>query len=162
VYLTKEEVNQFLSAIIGPGERWDETPVARLRFRALVEMLLGTGARISEILSLDRREVDSQTREVTIVGKGRKQRVLFFTDRALGRCLRDEVVEDRGEPVDELTLRRPGLHRGMDGASYRTTGRRARPGVRRARGDWAPQVLGTVPARRTSSSRYSIVDSPRS
>jgi site-specific recombinase XerC len=45
-------------------------------------MLLGTGARISEILSLDRREVDSQTREVKIVGKGRKQRVLFFTDRA--------------------------------------------------------------------------------
>lgn len=100
VYLTKEEVNQFLSAIIGPGERWDEIPVARLRFRALVEMLLGTGARISEILSLDRREVDSQTREVKIVGKGRKQRILFFTDRALewlGRYL--ESRQDDEQPL---------------------------------------------------------------
>jgi integrase/recombinase XerD len=89
-----------LSAIIGPAERWDEIPVARLRFRVLVEMLLGTGACISEILSLDRREVDSQTREVKIVGKGRKQRVLFFTDRALewlGRYL--ESRQDDEQPL---------------------------------------------------------------
>jgi integrase/recombinase XerD len=96
VYLTKEEVQQFLRAIIAPGERWDEIPLARLRFRALVEVLLGTGARISEVLSLDRRDVDSESREVKIVGKGKKQRVLFFTDRALewvGRylgCRRDD------------------------------------------------------------------------
>src|SRR5437867_8239673 len=64
VYLTKEEVDQYVRAIIGPGERWDEIPLARLRFRALVEVLLGTGARISEILSLDRRDVDSQSGEV--------------------------------------------------------------------------------------------------
>lgn len=96
MYLTKEEVEQFLRAIIGPAERWDEIPLARLRFRALVEVLLGTAARISEVLSLDRRDVDSESREVKIVGKGKKQRVLFFTDRALewvGRylgCRRDD------------------------------------------------------------------------
>lgn len=83
LYLTKEEVHQFLEAIIRPGECWDEMPLVRLRFRALVEVLLGTGARISEILSLDRRDVDVQRREVKIVGKGNKQRVLFLTDRAL-------------------------------------------------------------------------------
>jgi integrase/recombinase XerD len=48
-----------------------------------VEVLLGTGARISEVLSLDRRDVDSRSREVKIIGEGRKQRMLFFTDRAL-------------------------------------------------------------------------------
>jgi site-specific recombinase XerC len=69
--------------IIAPGERWDEIPLARLRFRALVEVLLGTGPRISEVLSLDRRDVDSRSREVKIIGEGRKQRMLFFTDRAL-------------------------------------------------------------------------------
>ncbi len=73
-YLTKEEVDQYVSAIVGPGERWDEIPLVRLRFRALVEVLLGTGARISEVLSLDRRDVDSQSREVKIIGKGKKQR----------------------------------------------------------------------------------------
>ncbi len=83
VYLTKEEVNQFVGAIIGPGERWDDISLTRLRFRVLVEVLLGTGARISEVLSLDRRDVDREHKEVKILGEGKKQRVLFFTDRAL-------------------------------------------------------------------------------
>ena len=83
LYLTKEEVDQFIGAIIRPGECWDEVPLARLRFRALVEVLLGTGARISEILALDRRDVDFESMTAKIVGKGKKQRVLFFTDRAL-------------------------------------------------------------------------------
>ncbi len=112
LYLTKGEVDQFVRAIIGSGERWDEIPLARLRFRALVEVLLGTGARISEVLSLDRRDVDSDSREVKIVGKGRKQRVLFFTDRAmewLGRylgCRRDDeepVFVTRGNPPRRLS-----------------------------------------------------------
>jgi site-specific recombinase XerC len=33
VYLTKEEVDQFVRVIIAPGGRWDEIPLARLRFR---------------------------------------------------------------------------------------------------------------------------------
>src|SRR5205823_9405785 len=115
VFLTKQEVGQFVRAIIGPGERWDEVPLARLRFQALVEALLGTGARISEVLSLDRRDVDSQSGEVKIVGKGRKQRVLFFTDRALewvGRYLgyrRDDEAPlfiTRGNPPRRLLRRR--------------------------------------------------------
>ncbi len=83
VYLTKEELEQFLDAIIRSGECWEEVPLVRLRFRALVEALLGTGARISEILSLDRIDIDVQRREAKIIGKGNKQRLLFFTDRAL-------------------------------------------------------------------------------
>ena len=83
LYLTKEEVDQFIGAIIRPGESWGEVPLARLRFRALVEVLLGTGARISEVLGLDRRDVDGERMEAKIVGKGKKQRVLFFTDQAL-------------------------------------------------------------------------------
>jgi integrase/recombinase XerD len=51
--------------------------------RVLVEGLLGTGARISEALSLKRSSVNLQTGEATIIGKGNKQRVLFFSPRAL-------------------------------------------------------------------------------
>jgi integrase len=43
--------------------------LARLRFRLLVEVLLGTGARISEILALDRCDVDAGRREVKIIGR---------------------------------------------------------------------------------------------
>ncbi len=83
VYLTKEEVQRFLDAIIAPGERWDEVPLTRLRFRALVEVLLGTGARISEVLSLNRSDVNIERKEAKIIGKGSRERLLFFTDRSL-------------------------------------------------------------------------------
>src|SRR5216684_628628 len=50
-----------------------------LCFRALVEVLLGTGMRISEALSLRRSSIDFRTGEATIVGKGNKERVVFFS-----------------------------------------------------------------------------------
>ncbi|MFZ1058047.1 MAG: tyrosine-type recombinase/integrase [Candidatus Rokuibacteriota bacterium] len=109
LYLTKDEVEWFLGAIVRPGERWEEVPLTRLRFRALVEVLLGTGARISEVLGLDRRDVDGGRMEAKIVGKGKKQRVLFFTDRALqwlGRYLVRR--RDDEEPLFVTRGDRPG------------------------------------------------------
>lgn len=82
LYLTPEEVQQFLAAIpIRKGlrtfdRRW-------LCFRALVEVLLGTGMRISEALSLKRDSIDFRTGEATIVGKGGKERVVFFSPKSL-------------------------------------------------------------------------------
>jgi integrase/recombinase XerD len=98
VYLSKEEVQRFLEAIMPPGESWEEAMLSRLRFRALVEVLLGTGARISEILALDRSDINMEYREAKIVGKGNKQRTLFFTDRALewlGRYLSKRRDDER-------------------------------------------------------------------
>jgi len=98
VYLSKEEVQRFLEAIMPPGESWEEAMLSRLRFRALVEVLLGTGARISEILALDRSDINMEHREAKIVGKGNKQRTLFFTDRALewlGRYLSKRRDDER-------------------------------------------------------------------
>jgi integrase/recombinase XerD len=83
VYLTIEEVRQFLEAIIGPAEELERVPTPRLRFRALVEVLLGTGARISEALALNRFTLDFERREARVIGKGNKERTLFFTPRSL-------------------------------------------------------------------------------
>jgi integrase/recombinase XerD len=83
VFLAKDEVAQLLGAVIPSGESWEKAPMPRLAFRALVEVLLGTGARISEILSLDRSGVNFEQREARIIGKGNKERMLFFTDRSL-------------------------------------------------------------------------------
>jgi len=58
--------------------------VAGLRFRTLVEALLGSAMRISEVLSLDRTSIDFAAREARIIGKGNKERTVFFTVRALG------------------------------------------------------------------------------
>jgi integrase/recombinase XerD len=47
--------------------------------------------RISEALSLNRSDIDWETKEARITGKGGKERRVYFTDQALGhlrRCLR--------------------------------------------------------------------------
>jgi site-specific recombinase XerD len=54
-----------------------------LRFRALVEVLLGSALRIGEVLSLKREEIDFRSREVKVVGKGNKERIAFLTERAI-------------------------------------------------------------------------------
>src|SRR5581483_811242 len=81
-YLNTAEVERFVSAIETHNQ--DETPFeAGIRFRALVEVLLGTAMRISEALSLNRQDIDFASREATVIGKGNKQRTVFFTERSL-------------------------------------------------------------------------------
>lgn len=76
IFLNKEEIEAFIGSI-------NITKLSGLRFRALVEVLLGTGMRISETLSLDRKMIDWEKKEAKIIGKGNKERRIFFTDRAL-------------------------------------------------------------------------------
>ncbi len=83
VYLTPEEVNRFVSVIPVKTER-GKGCLSGLRFRTLVEVLLGSAMRISEVLSLNRDQIDFVNREAQIIGKGNKERTVFFTDRAVG------------------------------------------------------------------------------
>jgi len=88
LYLTNEEVEQFVGAI-NFENNWTGKHRKRcirmngLRFRALVEVLLGTGMRISEALSLNRDGINFETKEAKIIGKGNKERTVFFSERAL-------------------------------------------------------------------------------
>ncbi len=88
LYLTNEEVQQFIDTI-NFEKNWQGKSRKRcirmdgLRFRALVEVLLGTGMRISEALSLNKTSIDFQRKEAKIIGKGNKERTVFFSDRAL-------------------------------------------------------------------------------
>jgi site-specific recombinase XerD len=82
IYLTPEEVEQFLSAIPVFSKR-GKIELKWLMFRTLVEALLGTGMRISEALSIRRASLNIETGEAKIIGKGNRERVIFFTPRAL-------------------------------------------------------------------------------
>lgn len=76
VFLTSEEIKRFRDSI-------DIKPLYGLRFRTLVEVLLGTGMRISEALSLNCDSIDFKTRECLVIGKGSKQRAIFFTEESI-------------------------------------------------------------------------------
>jgi integrase/recombinase XerC len=63
-----------------------------LRDRLLLELLYGTGARVSEVCGLDLSDVDRQRRLVRVLGKGNKERAVPFglpADAALDAWLRD-------------------------------------------------------------------------
>lgn len=53
-----------------------------LRDRAILEVLFSTGLRVSELVSLDREQVNLETREFGVIGKGRRQRVVFLSNEA--------------------------------------------------------------------------------
>jgi integrase/recombinase XerD len=65
-----EQVEKLLAAATADG-----APLA-LRDRALLEVLYGTGARISEAVGLDRDDLDLQGGTVLLRGKGGKQRIV--------------------------------------------------------------------------------------
>lgn len=81
-FLTPEEIEAFIATIPLITYKGD-VHHAGLRLRAVVEALLGTAMRISELLSLNRDGVDFDKRETKVIGKGNKERTVFFTARAL-------------------------------------------------------------------------------
>ena len=54
-----------------------------LRDRALAEVLCASGMRIAEALALNSEQIDWEAREARIIGKGNKQRTIYFTDTVL-------------------------------------------------------------------------------
>jgi integrase/recombinase XerD len=78
------------------------------RDRALLEVLYGTGTRISEVVGLDVDDVDLDTSTLLVTGKGSKQRRLPFGDAA-HRALTDYLTRGRPALASAATgARRPG------------------------------------------------------
>jgi site-specific recombinase XerD len=111
IYLTPEEVEQFISAIPVFSER-GTVNLKWLTFRTLVEVLLGTGMRVSEALSIRRNSLNIETGEAKIIGKGNRERVIFFTPRALAWT--KEYTNRRHDDSEWLFAQRNGKAIGYD------------------------------------------------
>jgi integrase/recombinase XerC len=70
-YLTVDEVNKFLAA---PDI---STPTGQ-RDHAILELLYASGLRVSELAHLTRSQIDMDTREIRIIGKGSKERLVLM------------------------------------------------------------------------------------
>jgi len=69
-----------------------------LRNRAILEMLFSTGMRISELISLNRNQIDKSGR-VFILGKGKKERFVYLTPRAKNHLERYLLTRDDHSPA---------------------------------------------------------------
>lgn len=74
------EFESLVRLIESPAE-FERSNVVALRNRAILETLFSTGVRISELVSLNRDQID-RTGRIFIRGKGKKERFVYLTSRA--------------------------------------------------------------------------------
>lgn len=71
-YFYEKELNKLFEVVMG------DTSLLGLRNRLLLEILYGTGARVSEVAGLTLGMIDQQARIITITGKGNKTRIVPY------------------------------------------------------------------------------------
>lgn len=75
------ELSEIITLIESPS-KFEDDPIVASRNRAMLEVLFATGMRISELLSLNKRDIDASGK-IFIIGKGQKERFVYLTERAL-------------------------------------------------------------------------------
>jgi integrase/recombinase XerD len=95
-----------------------------VRDRAILHVLFATGCRVSELCSLTRRRVDLDTREVEVLGKGKKARGAFLTAEATAALKR--YLDTRRDESPHLFISRQTVRNAVD---PRTGERRPRKGA---------------------------------
>ena len=76
VILTVEEINMMFNSI-KTNEPLD------LRNRCMLEFLYGSGLRISELLDLTPQNIHIHNKEIKVIGKGNKERIVPLSDMAI-------------------------------------------------------------------------------
>ncbi len=87
----EKQVAEFdeLVKLIECPEHFEEDPIVKIRNRAILELIFSTGMRISEVVNLnmdqlkltpDKKFMDNK---LYIMGKGKKQRFVYLTERAI-------------------------------------------------------------------------------
>lgn len=114
-FLEQDKLDQLLQSP-------DVTSRDGLRDKAILEMLFSTGLRVSELTSLNRNQINLSKNEFSVVGKGRKERIVFISDEAhqwVNRYLRD-----RNDEFKPLFIRYQGrIDPSDDGENMRLTPR---------------------------------------
>jgi site-specific recombinase XerD len=77
-----------------------------LRDRAILETLFSTGCRVSELVGIDRHQVNLQSGEFSVRGKGDKVRVVFLSEAA--KVWLKKYLDSRSDPYKPLFIRTRG------------------------------------------------------
>lgn len=113
------ELNDLLRLIEAPAA---ESNIIGLRDKVILEMLLSTGLRVSELVSLNRGQVDLQRQEFGVKGKGNQVRVCFLPDTAAWWIRR--YLQSRRDHFKPLFIRYSGaIATGKSGEKMRLTAR---------------------------------------
>ena len=73
-YFKYDEFNEMLKCL-------SDDPLG-IRNRLILELLLATGIRVSELSNIKLKDIDFNSREIKILGKGNKERIVYYKDYA--------------------------------------------------------------------------------
>ncbi len=80
-----------------------------LRDKAMMELLFSTGLRVSELVKLNRDQINFDRGEFGVIGKGGKARVVFLSDRAAEWLQR--YLKERKDKYKPMFIRYGGVHK---------------------------------------------------
>lgn len=109
--LTAEEMNTFLDALASGAYRIKRKRPAKpksaeneklmlKRDRAIFELLYASGLRVSELVGLNLEDINTETKMLRVLGKGRKERIVPFGSKA-------EAALEAYWPARSYTLAHP-------------------------------------------------------
>lgn len=84
----------------------DLNKISGVRDRAILETLFSTGLRVSELVNLDIDDINLETGEFTVIGKGRKARIVYLSPSA--RTWLRRYLQTRKDEFAPLFLRYSG------------------------------------------------------
>lgn len=97
-FLEEHELEKILAAP-------DTSKLAGLRDKAMLELLFSTGMRVSELVSINKAQVQGKKEEISIRGKGDKPRVVFISPAA--RKSINEYLDERNDSLNPLFISIP-------------------------------------------------------
>ena len=102
-------VDQACEVVEAPSRQQHSSAPDMIRDRALLELLYGSGLRVSELVSLDLDSISAADREIHVVGKGRKERIVPMGSKcqdAIGAYLeiRSEFAHPRTRKIAEKAM----------------------------------------------------------
>lgn len=114
-FLEKDQVDRLIMAT-------DTSKEDGIRDRAILELLFSTGLRVSELVSLNRDQINLERREFGVIGKGRKHRLVFVSDRSADWI--ERYLNERKDKFRPLFIRYSGTEiEDNEGEKMRLTSR---------------------------------------
>ncbi|MCR4264214.1 MAG: tyrosine-type recombinase/integrase [Candidatus Roizmanbacteria bacterium] len=93
-FLDRDQIERLLSSAEDP------------RDKAILEVLFSTGLRVSELVKLNREQINFERKEFGVIGKGRRPRVVFLSDSAIYWI--EKYLETRTDDDSALFIRTSG------------------------------------------------------
>lgn len=75
--LSGYEVKQVFDAVA-----CTKNSIVKARNTAIIQLFLDTGVRVSELTGIDIKDIDFKKKEIKVLGKGNKERIVFFSNES--------------------------------------------------------------------------------